>query len=288
MIKSIEGLRVVFALMIFFHHFTKPGYVPFGACAVVAFFMMSGFVMTAGYHTKIEDSSFSYKSFVKKRIGKIYPLHFLGIVLALSIFVVKELFEGELHYGKFVYAIPSLLMLQSFIPCEKIFWGGNAVAWFLSDMFFFYLLFPFVCRFILNNNFKKTVIPVLSIIFVLYFITVIIIPSTLVHPLVYINPFFRLFDFVLGILLYKIYISISNMEIKFQSKNATLARFVGIIAWSLITIFILYSESVDRRFSLASLYWLPIALLLLYYAFVDKLDKGLLISKLSGGGQIYI
>ena len=285
MIKSIEGLRVVFALMIFFHHFTKPGYAPFGACAVVAFFMMSGFVMTAGYHSKIEETSFSYKSYIKKRISKIYPLHFLGIVLALSVFVVKELIEGELHYGKFLYAIPSLFMVQSFIPCEKIFWGGNAVAWFLSDMFFFYLIFPFVCRTILKYNFRKTVIPVLSIVLVLYFITVLIIPSKLVHSLVYINPFFRMFDFVLGVLLYKIYISLSGKEIKSQSKYVAFKRFFGIFVWCLVATSILCSEIVDCRFSLASLFWLPIALLLLFYALVDRRDKDLMISKLSGGGK---
>ena len=49
--------------MIFYHHFTKPQIAQFGLCAVVAFFIISGFVMSAGYYNKVTNYDFSYMEF---------------------------------------------------------------------------------------------------------------------------------------------------------------------------------------------------------------------------------
>ena len=80
MINSFSALRFFNALLIFAHHknaIDNPYIIGFGPCAVSFFFMLSGFSMCLGYYNKILRQDFSWKSFMIKRVIRLYPLHLL-------------------------------------------------------------------------------------------------------------------------------------------------------------------------------------------------------------------
>ena len=75
MVKSLQSLRFIFAIMIFLHHFVLNGKGLFeagGTIGVSYFIILSGVVMSLGYYEKSQLASFSYKTFIKKRIIRLY------------------------------------------------------------------------------------------------------------------------------------------------------------------------------------------------------------------------
>lgn len=91
MIGSLQSLRFVFAIMIFLHHFVvndKGLFYAGGSCGVSFFIILSGFVMSIGYSKQVMMKNFDYKLFIKKRLIRVYPLHFLCllgfVVLSIS------------------------------------------------------------------------------------------------------------------------------------------------------------------------------------------------------------
>lgn len=143
MISSLQSLRFIFAIMIFLHHYTINGEGVFfqrGPCGVSFFMILSGFVMAAGYSKKITESTFSYKAFILKRLIRLYPLHILCLVGFICIHI------SHLNLMGYIKLIPNILLLQSWIPKQSIYFSGNAVAWCLSDMIFFMPCFLFCGR----------------------------------------------------------------------------------------------------------------------------------------------
>ena len=70
MIKSLQSLRGVAAIMIVAHHFGfNSGMVDsFGDCAVAIFMMLSGFVLTLGYHERVAAGyHIPFRNFMLKR-----------------------------------------------------------------------------------------------------------------------------------------------------------------------------------------------------------------------------
>lgn len=81
MIKELTPLRFVLCLMILFHHVFH--YAAGGTAAVATFFILSGFCMTLGYKDRIEDGQFDYFVYVKKRIVRIFPIHWITLCVWL-------------------------------------------------------------------------------------------------------------------------------------------------------------------------------------------------------------
>ena len=202
MVKSLQSLRFIFAIMIFLHHFVLNGKGLFeagGTIGVSYFIILSGVVMSLGYYEKSQLASFSYKTFIKKRIIRLYPLH----LLCLIGYIILN--PGIISLNGILQLIPNFLMLQSWIPFKSIYFSGNAVSWCLSDMMFFYAIFPLLVKYIkILSKIKLTIISI--IIFATYLTAVICIPEEYSHQILYISPLFRLLDFIIGIGIYNIYI----------------------------------------------------------------------------------
>lgn len=297
MIKSLQGLRVLFALMVFYHHFTKPQIAQFGLCAVAAFFMLSGFVMSAGYRNKVLSGSFCFKDYFRKRIRKIYPVYLLSIVFAILVCIIQILVSEEPNYirqiiGKIVFTIPSLFCLQSFIPISGVYFGGNAVAWFLSDILFFYLVFPWVCRRIFLSGSKYNVCSFI-VLLLIYVGIMLIVPENWCHPILYINPIIRSFDFITGIYLYKLFDYLLSLSNKSQFNkfinNWSSYILMEFAVWGILIFFLLVAEGMNLRYTAALFWGIPIALLVLFYSILEckysRISRALYL--ISGGGQIY-
>lgn len=292
MLKSIQGIRVLFTIMIFYHHFTRPSVVQFGLCAVVAFFMLSGFVMSAGYYRIVSGDGFVFCDYYRKRLRKVYPVLLLSIFISVAYKIIQVLASGDPDYlrhvvGTIVYAIPSLFCVQSFIPISGVYFGGNAVAWFLSDILFCYLVFPSICRCIFKSRIHLNMITIV-ILLIVYVCVMFYMPEKWCHPLLYINPIFRSLDFVIGIYLYKLYVSLLHRKSRVGIVNNRFSFIlmeiilIGILLYTLVI-----AGGVSLRYTAAFLFWLPISLLIFFYAFQESKNSRvpLVLDKISVGGK---
>lgn len=270
-IEAIQSLRYLYAVLIFLHHFNFNGTIncePLGACGVSFFLVLSGFVMSLGYGEKVLSvKNFDSKRFLLKRLIRVYPLHIICLVSWLILHI------SYLSNIKHVAVVGiNALLLQSWIPVKSIYFSCNAVSWCLSDLLFFYALFPLLVK-LLNGRYKWIFSGAL---FTIYFIALFLITEEYLHALVYISPVFRLTDFILGMLLFKIvkYLKpiVRNCNISMFIRSAA-EVFAVLITFSAILIY----HDVHLRFGLASWYWIPSAIMIFIFSLFDK---GGIISKL--------
>lgn len=294
--KSLQSLRFVFALMIFFHHVPCVNGAYFnagGTLSVSFFFVLSGFVLAMAYGEKVMSDSFDSSSFIVKRLCKIYPMHllclFLYLLLNYSSFSPRDLFR----------LIPNAVLMQSWIPDRGFYFSGNALSWFLSDMMFFYVMFPFVYEAVarmfhvgnhrINDCGMKCVavsvcrvggnvlkISNVQFFVVLYIVIVVFLKKDQTHPLLYINPFFRLYDFVIGIVLYFIYKYVSNKYgNRIKDLSSTCKSLIEIVIIMLLVLQVLLFQYVPDRIGYACYWWVIVSVIILAASLFDRLGGGI-------------
>lgn len=278
MIKPLTSLRFIFALLVFLSHtgsylIDNENYKWFydkflyeGYLGVSFFFILSGFILALNYKDKFLLEQTNSIKFWIARVTRICPLYFLTFLISIPV-SINFLVQAKLLTIVSV-TFSHLFILHSFIPFKVFYFNFNSPSWSISNEMFFYLLFPFLI-FLFYKIKKKHF-------FLLY---TLIIPITLfwineedLHALIYINPFFRLIDFILGIFLYDIFLRIKSKQ--WIIKNATL------IELSVIGIFLLFylnHGTVYQPLRYSVYYWIPMLLIILIFAF----QKGILSKFLS-------
>ena len=209
-LRSIEGIRGVAVFLVFLVHYSSEvsPYVSsfvqpalqfvstFGTIGVDLFFVLSGFLI---YGSIMSGDSFSYRSFAKRRIQRIYPafITVLAIYIFLSFIFVSYSKLPQDPSALAIYILQNLLLLPGIFPVEPII----TVAWSLSYEVFYYLLIPPVifCMKLTRWN-VNTRIVFWGVISVLY----IYLAS---HPLWtnHVDQKIHLVMFIAGILLYELY-----------------------------------------------------------------------------------
>lgn len=190
---TIDSIRGILALFIVWHHLGPATGIPyhcdFGYTIVLFFFILSGFHMALTWKERI--STVPYRVFISKRCAKIFPIQWLTVILALIVGMDLAAW----------WTVPlQLALIQSFVPLWESYFSLHVVSWFLSSLFFCYLLTYAVLK-LAVNHLKLFVILLCSSI--LGFIAVIsLLPDFIGHRwIVYFNPFGRLIDYSLGILM---------------------------------------------------------------------------------------
>jgi peptidoglycan/LPS O-acetylase OafA/YrhL len=215
-IDSLTPLRFVAAALIVVHHSRGMLWLPPDIFRTVSFdhavsffFILSGFVLMHVYPTL--EGGAAIRRFWVARFARIWPAHLTAFLLFSFLFVPWTIYVYEPRYT--FLAILNLLMVQAWIPIKEFFFSFNAVAWSISTEFFFYLLFPFIVR-----DFGATWVRKLSV-SILIVIGLIVLCSKLglndiwtapvneisIEGLVYINPLSRIFEFILGMCVYRLY-----------------------------------------------------------------------------------
>lgn len=104
---------------------------PLGVAGVSCFFTLSGFVLTW-----VTPRGTGARRIWRNRFARIYPLHVitwaLGAALLWMTGALPELWK----------LIPSLLLLNVWVPQLEVFYGTNIPSWTLAVEAFFYVLFP--------------------------------------------------------------------------------------------------------------------------------------------------
>ncbi|ENB9462988.1 acyltransferase family protein [Providencia rettgeri] len=111
------------------------------------FFVLSGFVLTHGYGFK---QNLRFKSYIKSRFFRIFPLHIVMLLVVVFLEFGKLLsykylglqfnnipFSGQFDIKEF---IPNLLLLQSWLPFTDNL-SFNFPSWSISVEFYLYILF---------------------------------------------------------------------------------------------------------------------------------------------------
>ncbi|MCM4161707.1 acyltransferase [Antarcticibacterium flavum] len=269
MIKPLTSLRFIFAFMVFLSHLDwmpaseKMFYKIFdnllskGYIGVSYFFVLSGFILTLNYKKRLLKKKVSTRKFWVGRIVRIYPLHLFTLLLSLPIFISGILEEPSSWLTGF---LSNAFLLQSFIPAEDIYFGFNAVSWSISNELFYYLLFPGLLYLLYK---KKNLVFYFSI-----FIGIMLLAMWISKPEQYIflfaiNPLFRISDFIMGMLLYRIY------ETKIFSKyfeNARTATLLEVGAIALFFIFFGFHSFIPVPLRISMFFWLPIMALIFILA----------------------
>ncbi len=150
----LDLMRFVAAAGIVFHHshefFVPAAKSPFLirqqreglALFVDLFFLISGFVIAYLYHNRM-NSAADYGKFLQRRLGRLVPLHWLTLVLSISMWSMFVLFQYADDTPSFAAGCiaETALLLHSFLPCGRAF---NSVTWSLSAEMVMYIGFPLI------------------------------------------------------------------------------------------------------------------------------------------------
>lgn len=250
--------------MIFCHHWGMdpyPHYMQLGAFPVSFFFILSGYCLSCGYGDRINNSVFVYSDYLKKRLLKLFPINTSLLILLIIVKILFDLKNQHFSIGDYILFIPDFLLIQSWIPMYNVYFSGNAVAWFLSDLLFFYVLFPILYKFLVKYNHFAFIGSLL-----LYIITIHIIPDSLYHAFIYINPLFRIVDFIIGIWLFN---SIKTINEKLSS-NMMFAVCIEFFSVVLVVLTLYFFNNVNVRYSYDLFYWIPSAISIISLTYSEK------------------
>lgn len=115
--------------------------------AVDFFFILSGFILTHTYLKAYEEGTFSYRSFLVKRLARIYPVHIFTLILfCLGLLIMRS--QGwPTHENAFSLndLIHHIFLVHAWNLADRL--SYNMVSWSISAEWFAYLCFPVVIVF---------------------------------------------------------------------------------------------------------------------------------------------
>lgn len=154
--EALDALRGVCACMVALMHFETIGaisrtpVVMHSYLFVDFFFVLSGFVISAGYREKLADG-FPIGKFMALRLGRVYPLHFVVLMAFLAfeiVFAMGLLGAADRKPFTDIYSvgtlISSLLLVQIFTGPDAAPWNGP--SWSIAAEVWTYLLFAVLFR----------------------------------------------------------------------------------------------------------------------------------------------
>ncbi|MBO4870669.1 MAG: acyltransferase [Muribaculaceae bacterium] len=249
MIKSLQSLRGIFAIVIICYHYysRSPMIVDATACGVSFFFIMSGFAL-ALHHPVDSLKDFSLKNFMRDRLAKLYPLH---LVLTLAMIYLAGI-NWKL--------LANVLLIQSWFTSESVWFSYNGISWFVASLVFCYLFFHMFSYW--SRRLKPAVTAgILCIATLLMTGAFMLIPSSIYSWFYYVLPVTRLIDFGLGVFLATIY---SRAKASDAAPTTSTASFFALVAIILVMALIAWPHHTPfARVAFLSFVWYaPLALLI--------------------------
>ncbi|VVN16052.1 hypothetical protein PS645_04050 [Pseudomonas fluorescens] len=275
-LHALTSLRFIAAIMVLFSHLGFAAssesdtirwlYVRFfyeGYIGVTFFFILSGFILSYSYDQKSKANKIDFIDFMSARIARIYPLHILTLLLAVPISVMVSLKMTPLSNAIDTFLLNASLT-QSFSYSQETYFSFNAPSWSLSVEMFFYLLFPVFIRM------KTThIIFIALFILALKYCTDRDAGSTPIHYIMYIAPGLRVPDFILGLILFRIFDKYNKPDVML----ATALQFSSLI---LLAVAFYFGKYVDQNYKYDTYYMIPMGLTVLAFSYQNGcLARGL-------------
>ena len=260
MIKTITGWRVFFILLILLHH-VGIDELDMMSLGVSYFFMSSGFLLALKYRFEQLDAS-SYCGFARKRVLRIFPLHWF----ALAAWLVVTAALGLLVIKPATLALNATL-LHSWSLTHSVYYSYVKESWFLGTLLFCYLCFPLLAHwfFPLRLRHKLIALAVLAV------ISIGILAGTddYGRTALYVFPPMRLVDFLIGMTLPHVCQVLKRLPVIGKSENGTDAELIAVALLSL-AVMAHGAYSWLRPWSDTVIWWIPQALLIMVCYIYDK------------------
>jgi peptidoglycan/LPS O-acetylase OafA/YrhL len=174
---DIDGLRAIAVLLVVIHH-AFPQSLPGGFIGVDVFFVISGFLISTIIFQNLEQGSFSFLDFYKRRVKRIFPA--LCLVLAAS-FVCGWFLLLPADYkqlGKHMAAGAAFVSNFAFWNESGYFESGSKLKpllhlWSLGIEEQYYIFWPFIVWFLWkrNVNLQKICVVLFTISFAINIVT---------------------------------------------------------------------------------------------------------------------
>ena len=262
MIKTINGWRGVFALIIVLFHVGVMELESATWAGVTFFFMASGYLLALKYPFEQLDAT-GYRRFAGRHALKLFPLHWL----TLGLWLVAMAILGLLSVKPLTLVLNATL-LHSWSLTHSIYFSFNKFSWFLSTLLFCYLCYPLLARWFrpLRMRTKLIIVGALAIID----IVVLAFTDDYSRTAIYVFPPVRLIDFIIGITLADAFPRVQQLQFLGKSQTGTDAELLSLALLSaFIWTFITNSKAL-LPWSDAILWWLPVAVILLTCHLYDK------------------
>lgn len=206
-IKSADVMRVFLLLIIFVCHAWIFGDSPTRTLvsratgyALEIFFILSGCFVAIKYSQK----EINARRFIKHEFVKFYPEFVFANLLSVFLAIDQAMFlEGNAPWKMLARKfIINISLLQSWCPTQEEVFALNGVGWFLSSLFFCYLLAPLAVKFV--KKVEDNAVEILAACIMLRFIYEYTFPywgdgNTFLFTNVF--PPYRFFEFFAGICL---------------------------------------------------------------------------------------
>jgi len=278
-LNALTSLRFFAALAVFLHHFhffqhtTSPElqglYGAFfeGFAGVTFFYVLSGFIISYSYHAQAKKRPYSAGEFLFNRFARLYPVHLLTLGIAIAAYVGFN--NLNLIDGKVLAA--NALLIQSYIPDSSYFFSFNGVAWSISAELFFYV--AFITLLVKLRTRTLAIIAVAMAMLIGYLINSPLRYNPAYNWIFYINPAFRVIDFISGMLVFRLF-----MSGKFRISEGQ-GTFVEVASLALLGMFgYLGLSGVSMLWRFDLFYLVPMALVVWVFAqgqgLISKLISG--------------
>lgn len=176
-IRALTGLRGFAALWVCAFHYLPNADIPalagkliqFGAQGVVVFFVLSGFILSYVYERTFSNgvAAESYKRFLYLRIARVYPLHFVTLLIVAGL-VATGIQPLGVNDTAYTFAL-NLVALHAWGFTNSISW--NLPSWSISIEAFAYLLLPFAIAPLYRMGAASLLITLLALFLFLWFNT---------------------------------------------------------------------------------------------------------------------
>ncbi len=262
MIKTINGWRAVFALMIVLFHVGVTGLEEMTWAGVTFFLMASGFLLSMKHPLEHLDGP-TCKRFVWRHVAKLYPLHWLTLAMWMA---------GLALVGLLVVKPLSLVLntalLQSWSLTHSIYFSYNKFSWFLSTLLFCYVCYPLLSKWFMPLRLRHKAITLGVLAAVL--IAVLAGTDDYSRTALYVFPPVRIIDFIIGMFLASLVPHFKSWSILGKQHNGTDAELATVTLLSAtILLYRSCSESL-LPWSDAILWWLPVAAILMASLLYDR------------------
>ena len=206
---GLDILRISLALLVYMFHsqwhfkcnyYFLNNFVEVGAIAMTGFMMLSGFVLFMSYSQRDFIKLSEVKIFYLKRIISIIPLYYS----IASLHVLYQMIGGEISLLDVAILFPVEFFSVQSTYFSLFYYSHNGGTWFISCILICYAVYPYlqfiiskisnrflIITFILNSG-MLLYAPLVRIYFNLDMVTI------------YANPFYRMLEFIIGIILARI------------------------------------------------------------------------------------